>query len=1043
MYTDLFIMHVAQKISSCGITPRHTWRNAENEWENKAHPHFYSPFRFSKTMLQPSYLGALYLLCNVSVFLPSTAPAVILSKVHFAVKHASGNAREARNVALAAPASPSVTSSARALAANKENERRGREGGHGNGHRRALRSSSGDVADNEERDGGLEERGDLGGSDGSGSGSLGTRSRVQEGHQALLEAACLLMLTQRFPAGFLEEGAIVGLLVAADALDAVCVRGLQLVDSLKRRTDMGISRRTSDERGRRYADINSTMDRMALVEALTALRGLVLRLGLQLQRTPALLEGFQSPGDALVRVIGVVRIDESEGHTHPPPHLLQASAAVLSFLAEHCVAAGQTKAALKAVAGLELTQDDEPAASASGGETFHIRPDREDHPDDGSERLVLLHGVLSGFVAGEGRRLAEARNASAGALSMDVDSDDDEVVTPATTISTPSRIDHRLLSTIAHIVGRLPVAKLASKAMISAASKHPTSSPALLLVWGDALRMSFLGDDAQRLIFAPRRSRGRRVARSRSQWVQDAVLYLRGRATAAIESSQTRAAAAAAAVLATDTAAPVDEAGAQTKADPSERTACCHLLRVVCGCSHLLDPLLEMSAVRDIVEAFIGVAMAIGHDRDRHEDGSHGGSEEGEQGQMQWQDEANVLQTAFCLLVQHASRDQLHEIVTTLLGLVEGARGDHGDDDGRTESASVGARARLFGGSVGGSASCGSCLADAAVTFVRLTSQAGKGAAFRAVMPNLALPLAAALCRQLRETSELRQGRCGCVRKIYSSSSISGGGGGGGRSDEGIQGKRLRTATGALDALDGLLSRQPYAAITARVVSVVFGSVEPAARLALHAAEALKATTAQREVKEVLLCFRACCRISGTVLQHYAPKVFSSTPPFAALCRSLLRLFFRLAAPVDSAAASTVTSAKRGNRGHEGQNRSTRTGSWKTANPHVVGVMSLEDQVSAASALSRVLEQFVPQKKVLKKYAVFLLLEYVSLAGSTSLEPAPRATLLAGIFAVMEACTRREMRQLHGLLGSLPTGQEMFRSLNEEYQEQHKYTGKM
>ncbi|CAN0599176.1 unnamed protein product, partial [Ectocarpus sp. 12 AP-2014] len=163
-----------------------------------------------------------------------------------------------------------------------------------------------------------------------------------------------------------------------------------------------------------------------------------------------------------------------------------------------------------------------------------------------------------------------------------------------------------------------------------------------------------------------------------------------------------------------------------------------------------------------------------------------------------------------------------------------------------------------------------------------------------------------------------------------------------------------------------------------------------------------------------LRCFRACCRVVGTVLQHYARKVYSCTPPFASLCRSLLRL-----------AGAEADAGDHGSR----------------------FAVSVEEQVAAASVFSRVLEQFVPHKEVLKKYAAFLLLEYVSLAGAAALEPAPRAALLSGVFAVMQACSRREMRQLHGLLlgSSLPTGtgQQVFRALNEEYQLQHKYVGKM
>ncbi|CAM9461622.1 unnamed protein product, partial [Laminaria digitata] len=296
-----------------------------------------------------------------------------------------------------------------------------------------------------------------------------------------------------------------------------------------------------------------------------------------------------------------------------------------------------------------------------------------------------------------------------------------------------------------------------------------------------------------------------------------------------------------------------------------------------------------------------------------------------------------------------------------------------------------------------------------------------------------------------------------------------------------------RSATGALEALDGLLGRQSYSSIDARVVSVILGSVEPAARAALHAAEtsvggaaavsgqgggggggggsgrpsASRASSRgagheqqqqqlwlqrelllRRDLDESARCFRACCRLLRTVLEHYARKVFSCTPPFAALCRSLLRLFFCLAAPLPPTAAVTVQGVNYfGADTFDGSGGGGGGGGGGSAGL----LLSLEEQVAAASALSRVLQQFVPHKEVLKKYAAFLLLEYVSLAGLVALEPAPRAALLDGVFAVMEACTRREMRQLHGLLGALPTGtgQDVFRSLYEDYQLQHKYTGKM
>lgn len=100
-------------------------------------------------------------------------------------------------------------------------------------------------------------------------------------------------------------------------------------------------------------------------------------------------------------------------------------------------------------------------------------------------------------------------------------------------------------------------------------------------------------------------------------------------------------------------------------------------------------------------------------------------------------------------------------------------------------------------------------------------------------------------------------------------------------------------------------------------------------------------------------------------------------------------------------------------------------------------------QVAAASVLSRVLEQAVPHKEVLKKYAVFVRLGYVSLSELTALEPAPKEALLSGIFAVIQACSRRQVRQPNGLMGSLPTGvgDDVFRALDGEYQRTHKLRG--
>ncbi|CAN0384968.1 unnamed protein product, partial [Ectocarpus sp. 13 AM-2016] len=239
----------------------------------------------------------------------------------------------------------------------------------------------------------------------------------------------------------------------------------------------------------------------------------------------------------------------------------------------------------------------------------------------------------------------------------------------------------------------------------------PPVSPPLLLVWSDALRLSFLGPDAQRLVFADRKSGG--AARSRSRWVEDCVAYLADLAERSQGDPSPRSG--------------VGGRSAESAAMPSERSACCHLVRAVCGCSHLLDPPLPRLSVRRLVEAFVGiinVPAAAGGGGGDYVDS------DGVMRRVQRAEEDLVLHTAFCLLVQHASQAQLDEIVTTLLEMLQLA----GDETAKmTIPAPPGPGTR-----------------PTAVTLLRLATRAGRGAAFKAVMPRRALSLAAALCRELR-----------------------------------------------------------------------------------------------------------------------------------------------------------------------------------------------------------------------------------------------------------------------------------------------------
>ena len=889
------------------------------------------------------------------------------------------------------------------------------------------------------------------------------RQRRQQQEQGLLEASCLVMITERFPAGFLDDEAIAALLVAADALDAVLTRRLSSLDGGGGGGSSSSSSSSSSSQGGAEiygcdaavaatdgACLPAVGRRAALVGAVAALRGLALRLGRAMPPESPLL-GRLPHADALLRVIG----PSGGGVRGCGRSLLRASARLLPFLAERCVTSGDTKTALKAVVGLGLIprvvgnggqaaedagekrrrrRGHPPPARPLASSSLHREGEQGDGGEESSRRLLLLHGVLSGFVAGESRRLARdaadaadaaaaaatvTATATATAMELDSDSDYDHAGLGGAMEDGPwktqqghprpsAALDQRLVATVSHLVGCLPAPPAPGQASAAPTEALP---PSLLLVWSDALRLSFLGADAQRLVFADRKPGG--TVRSRSRWVEDCIAYVAERAEAAASTAGGVAC----------------RGGRKTAAStPSQRSACCHLIRAVCGCSHLLDPPLARRSVRRLVEAFVAITGEIGGgDAVEERDNSGGGEYVNACGVAQRRQRAEedlLLHTAFCLLVQHSSEVQLDEIVMTLLEIL-------GAEKGAALKSTPPRSPRS--------------LADqsTAVTFMRLATRAGRGAAFKAVVPRHALSLATALCRQLRGAANRGNDLGNRPRNTVSLRDR--GGDDSGRDDCG----RLRNATGALKALEGLLDRQPYSSITARGVSVILGSVEPAVRAALDAMACVVDGSRRRStstsggggggsggedsfvVGESRRCFRACCRVLGTVLQHYARKVYSCTPPFASLCRSLLRLFFRLAS---APALATI--------GFE-------IGAPAAAPPLEPAsgrfALSVEHQVAAASVFARVLEQFVPHKEVLKKYAPFLLLEYVSLSGLTALEPAPKAALLSGIFAVMQACSRREMRQLHGLLGTLPTGtgQEVFRSLNEEYQREHKYMGKM
>jgi hypothetical protein len=94
-------------------------------------------------------------------------------------------------------------------------------------------------------------------------------------------------------------------------------------------------------------------------------------------------------------------------------------------------------------------------------------------------------------------------------------------------------------------------------------------------------------------------------------------------------------------------------------------------------------------------------------------------------------------------------------------------------------------------------------------------------------------------------------------------------------------------------------------------------------------------------------------------------------------------------------------------------------------------------------ALSRIYEAMgQPRtKKVLSKYLVYLLHDYIKASAVQALPPLEKRALLVGIYTVMGACSEFEFKQLHALLNM--AGKSLFKILYGKFVKGFKYTGKV
>ncbi|CAM9445578.1 unnamed protein product [Choristocarpus tenellus] len=868
--------------------------------------------------------------------------------------------------------------------------------------------------------------------------------------QGLQETYCLVMLLEQFPSGCFAGTSAGDSLIIAESLDSLCSHSsltasfcplwsaydshveVEVVKMEQKRDSLSETAKVSK------AEVEN-----ALWMVSSSLRKFMkTQLEIELVANPpstvaghAIVYAGFTPGDSLLRVIhtaigkgaawhtvkmdveGDLRGEERKGvkpsdneKSDARYRLFQSSSALIPVLVVQCLAVGEDDAVLETVSWL-------------GRNNKH----RESWGLEGEARMKLLQNVLWGVVAYETSHLArmvpvegrlkknDGEDGSAKDEERDknnkADSERDNSNNSDTNLKNKddSLLSHgtfhgivgTIFETIVGLVQTVPPS--ATAPTLRQPQNTPPHTPGLLHVWGVALHLSFLCRGGEDKVFWDERLR--------SSWVMDIISYLDGVLKDFASSGYGRR------------AKPRDLIDLNRMSE--DRVAQYSLLRSICGCCHLLKPPLPEKAVANLVAIFLNATSAeVVKAREENGDkvllANQSVAVSGA-GCCSGDNNGHLMQTSFCLLVQHASEGQLGTIFDLLLSTLT----SNGCVDSLTTrgmaAAAIGT-ATVEGIDPFAASLTSNSIVESGVSLLNLAVRAGRGPAFVAVIQGRVLGIVAAFCsclqkmmkRQARDQNKERcMWRLGMVKRV-------------------------------LSALDGLLAKQPYGAVTARVVSVILGSVDPALRLCSEACNWRESGTHWKDKGfAVATCFETSCHIVGTVLQHYAIKVYSCTPPFISLCRSLLRIFYQLAMEAEQQQQChqqrhvNTEGARAGKRGGSGQCPRMTLGQEL-----IVGQgIGVDKQVATANALSRVLEHFGPHKEVLKRYAPFVLAEYVYQAGSSALQPGVREALLPGVFSVVDICTPREMQHLHTLLDA--TGKVVFRSLHEEYQRKYKYSGKV
>eukprot|EP01125_Pyxidicula_operculata_P022802 TRINITY_DN9584_c0_g1_i1.p1 TRINITY_DN9584_c0_g1~~TRINITY_DN9584_c0_g1_i1.p1 ORF type:complete len:1760 (-),score=272.52 TRINITY_DN9584_c0_g1_i1:190-5019(-) len=104
-----------------------------------------------------------------------------------------------------------------------------------------------------------------------------------------------------------------------------------------------------------------------------------------------------------------------------------------------------------------------------------------------------------------------------------------------------------------------------------------------------------------------------------------------------------------------------------------------------------------------------------------------------------------------------------------------------------------------------------------------------------------------------------------------------------------------------------------------------------------------------------------------------------------------------------------------------------------------ISTAQLDTLEMRANSLSRLYQSIAEHKKKTKKIAVYVIADFVNLLRRQSMNQIAKASLLPGIYSLIDICGDYELKQLITILGE--TGRALFKTLYSDYTNNYKFTG--